>query len=341
MVRSIKEPIADIEKVLVHHRLFLEAFNRIEKCFDLAENAREPVCVALIGETRTGKSTVLKACLQKHPREHTKDGWIIPILHVSAPSKPTVKGLAEGMLEAFGVLDGARGTEIQKTRQLKTLMRNCGTTMIMIDEFQHFFDKGTRSVMHHVSDWLKILVDDVKCALVVAGLPSCRAVIEQNEQLSARFQASAQLARFSWRTDAEIYEFKSILGAYEKELRIQFDVPDFTSDEMAFAFYGATGGLMGFLLKLLRQSAYNASQENKRQITVQDLDRAHEESIWKGSTEAPRPFGKDFLGEQNADLLKRIAQIGTVSTVPKSPARPGRKSSRSSAPSINKLLGGN
>jgi Cdc6-like AAA superfamily ATPase len=336
----MKQPVADVEDVLVHHKLFQGALDRIEKCFNLAENAQEPVCVALIGESRTGKSTVLKQCIKNHPREHSKDGWIIPILHVSAPAKPTVKGLAEVMLEAFGI-EGARGTEIQKTRQLRTLMLNCSTRMLMIDEFQHFFDKGTRSVMHHVSDWLKILVDDVKCALVVAGLPSCRAVIEQNEQLAGRFQASAQLARFSWRTEEEIQEFKSILGAYEEELRTQFDVPDFTSNEMAFAFYGATGGLMGYLLKLLRQSVCNANRESKRQITVQDLDRAHEESIWQGSTQAPRSFGNDFLREPNEDLLKRIEQLGTASVVSSSPARLSRKPSRSSVPSINKLLGGN
>lgn len=335
----MKQGVADVEDVLVHHRLFQDALDRIEKSFSLAENAQEPICVALIGPSRVGKSTVLKKCNQNHPREHAKEGWIIPILHVSAPAKPTVKGLAEVMLEAFGI-DRARGTEIQLTRELRTLMRNCGTRMLMIDEFQHFFDKGTRSVMHHVSDWLKILVDDVKCALVVAGLPSCRAVIEQNEQLAGRFQAPVQLARFSWRTDEEIQEFKSILGAYEEELRIQFDVPGFTSDEMAFAFYGATGGLIGYLVKLLRQSVCTANKENKRQITHQDFDRAHEESIWRGSTEAPRSFGKDFLREPNEDLLNRIERIGTASVVPTSLARPGRKSSKSSSPSINRLLGG-
>lgn len=338
----MKKRLADVEAVRVHHRGFQDALDRIEKCFNLAENACEPVCMALIGESRTGKSTVLNACLESHPREHTKEGWIIPILHVSAPAMPTVKGFTEAMLEAYGVHDGARGTEIQKTRQVKVLMRNCDTRMFMIDEFQHFFDKGTRKVMHHVSDWLKGLVDEVSCALVVAGLPSCRAVIEQNEQLAGRFQASAHLKRFSWRTEDDIEEFKSILAAYEAELRVQFDVPDFTSNEMAFAFYSATGGLMGYVLRLLRQAVLNANSENHRHITVEGLDRAHEEAIWQRSSDSPRPFGEDFLHDpQDQNFLNRVEQIGTAIAVQNVPARPSRRSSKLSLPSVNRMLGGN
>ena len=52
--------------------------------------------------------------------------------------------------------------------------------------------------MHHVADWLKILVDETRCALVVAGLPSCQTVIDSNEQLAGRFHAPILMPRFSW-----------------------------------------------------------------------------------------------------------------------------------------------
>jgi hypothetical protein len=41
-------------------------------------------------------------------------------------------------------------------------MQGTQTRMIMIDEFQHFYDKGTKLIIHHVTDWLKILVGDLK-----------------------------------------------------------------------------------------------------------------------------------------------------------------------------------
>jgi len=77
----------------------------------------------------------------------------------------------------------------------------------MIDEFQHFQDKGSRRIMHHVADWLKILVDDSKVALVVAGLSSCGAVISQNEQLAGRFLSPILMPRFDWKIDNHREEF--------------------------------------------------------------------------------------------------------------------------------------
>ena len=49
-------------------------------------------------------------------------------------------------------------------------MKKSGTRMVMIDEFQHFYDRGKRQIMHNVADWLKVLIDDTRTMLVVAGL---------------------------------------------------------------------------------------------------------------------------------------------------------------------------
>jgi hypothetical protein len=46
--------------------------------------------------------------------------------------------------------------------------------MVMIDEFQHLYDRddrGKRQIMLHVADWLKVLIDETRSTLVVAGLP--------------------------------------------------------------------------------------------------------------------------------------------------------------------------
>ncbi len=170
-----------VDNTLVPHTAFEQASSRIEQCFAYADGASEPICIAVVGESRTGKSRVLEECFATHPQARDSEGLNIPILRVKTPSKPTVKGLAELMLRAMNDPRFDAGTENAKTIRLQTLMKNAGTRMVMIDEFQHFYDKGLHKVMHHVADWLKILVDDCKVALVVAGLPSCRAVLDQNE----------------------------------------------------------------------------------------------------------------------------------------------------------------
>ncbi len=57
--------------------------------------------------------------------------------------------------------------------------------------------------------------------------------------------------RFSW-MDPRQREFISILEEYHSQIAKDFKVPTLHSDEMAFRFFLATGGLMGYLSKLLR-----------------------------------------------------------------------------------------
>lgn len=301
-----------VETTLVPHTAFEEATQRLEQCFSYADGASEPICIAVVGESRTGKSRALEECFTRHPRVRLSDGLSTPILRVKTPSKPTVKSLAELMLRALGDPKAHTGSENTKTARLLALMLLNGVKMVMIDEFQHFYDKGSHKVMHHVADWLKVLVDDARVALVVAGLPTCRAVIEQNEQLSGRFLSPVFMPRFDWHDVEQREEFIAILGAFQESIGESFDLPDFTGDEMAFRFYCGTGGLIGYLSKFLRQAVWNAIDSNSKLIDLPELLRAHSQSVWAkdGPTGLPSPFDRNFSTSVSDDLLARILRIG-------------------------------
>jgi len=305
-----------VDKILVPHPKFEEAMHRIEQCFRFAEEAGEPSCLAVIGEARTGKTRVLNSCLLKHPGSRLDDGINMPIVYIKAPAKPTVKGMAELLLEALKDPNPARGTEIERTRRLKTLMPKTGTRLLMIDEFQHFVDKGSTAVMYLVADWLKILVDDVRCSLVIAGLPRCQAVIDQNEQLAGRFLAPVNLSRFRWENVEQRADFIGILESFHRKLYPFIGLPELHSDPMAFRFWCATGGLIGYLTKLLRRSICNAVAQNSGRVTLTDFSVAHRECMWHelGSNLALRPFDPDFILEVTSDVVSRVHRIGSEAT---------------------------
>lgn len=310
----MNSPRSIVENTLVPHLAFEEATRRLEQCFAYSENATEPICIALVGESRTGKSRALEECENNHPAVRTDEGLDMPILRVKTPSKPTVKGLAELMLRAMQDPLFDRGTENAKTGRLQTLMRNSGTRMVMIDEFQHFVDKGSHKVMHHVADWLKTLVDDSRGALVVAGLPTCQAVLEQNEQLAGRFLSPVFMPRFDWLRDDHREEFIAILGAFHDSLSNHFDLPVLDGKEMAFRCYCGTGGLMGYLSKFLRQMVWNALDANRRSISLQDLAQAHDEAVWSksGPLGIPNPFTKAFPPTPTDDMVARVQRMGVA-----------------------------
>lgn len=294
-----------VENTLVPHAAFEEALSRIEQCFRYSEKSCEPICIALIGEARTGKTRVIEEFMAMHNPIRIDEGLYSPVLLIRTPSKPTVKGVVSLMLKAIGDPLYSKGTEITMTERLKLLMEACGTQMLIIDEFQHFIDKGSQKVAYHLSDWLKNLMDEIHVGLVVSGLPSCVQVIKQNEQLEGRFLAPIELHRFDWSEPDQRREFSRITGAFHDSLSPHFELPALDTPEMALRLYCATAGLMGYLTKLLRQVVWNARDFRSRTIGLTEFRSAHRVAIdWpKGF---PSPFEEGFLLECDEAMLSQL-----------------------------------
>jgi hypothetical protein len=311
---SMSRSTTIVESLVIPHTAFAEAERQIEQCFVFSAAKGEAEGLAIIGESGTGKTSVLNEFRSRHKAIRGNDGMQVPVLFASVPSAPTVKSLAGTMLDALGVPDPERGTENEKTRRLRILMRETGTKMVMIDEFQHFVDQGTHKVMHHVADWLKRLIDDTRSTLVIAGLPSCMAVIDQNTQLARRFLAPIQLPRFQWINPAQRKQFVSILRSFHTEISKDFDLPDLSSEDMAYRLYLATVGLMNHVAKLLRQALRNTPDQDRPVITLNDLNIAHMQAIWsiQRIPGLPKPFEAKFRVEKNMDILDQVSRIGIV-----------------------------
>lgn len=327
MNKAIYIPTA-VDKILVPHMCFKNAKLRIETQLLAAQNYLEPTCIAVVGESRTGKSRLLESITKENPRQRTTEGLVIPVLSIKTPAKPSVKGLVEILLREIGdPLWHKRGSENEKTEQLYKLLKETKTHTLIIDEFQHFYDKVSHKVQHYLSDWLKIFVDRSGLMLIVAGLPDCMAVINQNQQLRGRFLAPICMPRFDWDNEDSQDEFIACLESFQKGL-CRYDLPDLTSYEMAFRFYCATGGLIGYLAKILHQACLNAQVANKLSITLEDLAKAYEESVWVDEL-APiiNPFWPEFETEPSAYYLEAAQQIGIASPEPIKP-RASRSKSR-------------
>ena len=92
----------DVDQILVPHLVFNKAKERIETHLMAAQHYHEPICIAIIGDSRAGKSRLLECVTKEHPKTRTAEGAIIPVLSIKTPAKPTVKGLVEIMLREIG-----------------------------------------------------------------------------------------------------------------------------------------------------------------------------------------------------------------------------------------------
>ena len=315
-----------VDQILINHKAFQLAQDRIKLHLNAAQNFKEPICLAVVGESRTGKSRLLGYIAEQFPSIRSEQGMEIPVLSIETPSKPSVKGLVETLLCKIGdPIWAKRGSEIEKTERLYVLLKQTKTHTLVIDEFQHFYDKVSHKVQHYLSDWLKIFVGRSGLTLIVAGLPSSMAVINQNEQLRGRFQAPIHMPRFDWGKADERDEFISCLEAFQSGLP-RYEFPDLSSEEVAFRFYCATGGLIGYVAKILHQACLNAQTDNTVVITMADLGRAYAESVWSDAIiPQTNPFSVD-LGSLPAQVMMDIARHTGTGTPEVTTAR-SRKSS--------------
>jgi len=143
------------------------------------------------------------------------------------------------------------GTRNVKTARLRKLISSCGTKVIAIDEFQHFKDNVSDKVTYGVAEWLKVLVEKTSVSLVVSGLKSCESILRQDEQLLGRFMAPIIMSRFDWRIEDDRAEFIGILKAFNSEISKYFDICELHNSTISFILYIATGGLIGYLTKIL------------------------------------------------------------------------------------------
>jgi hypothetical protein len=300
-----------VDKILVPHTAMELAVSRITQCVRAARGSAVPIGIAILGESRAGKTRCLEHVESNYPSTRCDEGLRMPILRVRVPSNPSVKGLAEALLQKLEDQRPDKGTETNMTQRLIKLLNGAEVRMLMLDEFQHFYDRQSHKVMHHVADWLKLVVDESRVALVVSGLETCQSVLNQNEQLAGRFLAPVRMPRFRWECPELREEFIAIMDAFKDGLS-RFDIPDLSDVDMAFRFYCASGGLIGYIAKILRQAIWNALDAKRMTITLEDLAIAHKEAVYSDekSAELPDAFARDFMVQPNLALLQRVDQIG-------------------------------
>ena len=300
-----------VESTLVPHRAFERGLARLEQCYQYAANLEtgdEPICVAIVGESRTGKSRLLKEFDERHADTRGPDGRLVPILKIRTPATASVGGFVEHALESIGDPVYYSGSNTQKTTRLRKLIKEAGTRVILVDEFQEFNDVASPKQTKLMTNWLKALVENTSVALFVAGLPSCLQTIDGNEQLAGRFQECLRMPRFDWMVADDRGQFMDILDAFAQSIGEHFRLPKLDSDEMAFRFYLATGGLMGYLVKLLRTAVWNAIADGRGAIKLEHFSAAYREATWRHADDDP--FNARLTCKETPELLAAARSVG-------------------------------
>lgn len=273
-------------KLLIEHLQGLKDYT----CKD-----EEPECLAIIGQTGTGKTTLLTKFVNRSPRTEHADHTEVPVLYVEVPARCTIKRLSGLMLRTLGSPFWNRGDEEDRTHQLLTLLEGCGVHLIILDEINHLADRGAAKTHYEVGDWIKQLSRASGKPVVLAGTPSASILWETNEQLADRYEVVnlEPLSMEQHRRD----ELRKVVETFQ-DLLHGLKVVDLTDEKYLKAIVFASAGRLRDIRRLLVRSVEIAQKEQCLTITRSTLAQAFLEVIYPGAKKNPsrNPFDGRFDG---------------------------------------------
>lgn len=254
--------------------------------------------VPLLGPTRVGKSALLAEL--KHEIGRTPGSARVLMANSdfaigSVPPKPNDRDLYKSMLEAIGYSCREKENTTLVRRRLVDAIRDNGITVIALDECSHCAERGANLSARAAADHFKTIVDATGITLLLAGLPKFQTLIDGNEQFRDRCFETHYLMPYDWRDDEDRADFFGIVLAALQAFEDQGVRPGLSEEDCLRRLYGAAGGRVGTLLRVLDAAAVFVADD--RTLRLEHLRNAA-----RKTTQASLASGHYFEDELPTDI---------------------------------------
>ncbi|MDA8255331.1 MAG: TniB family NTP-binding protein [Betaproteobacteria bacterium] len=274
---------------VIEHPEFADAVRRLANAHLRFKRNGQAQGLAFVGQSGSGKSTVLDYYADKFPFQQHATGRYMSVIRVLTPESPTVKSLAQAFLDAMDVPGADKGTGPEKTKRIIKYLCDCRVEVIAVDEFHHFFELGrsTRDA-RAIADWLKNLLSRCKVVMVLVGLPKSILALNGSQQLRRRFASAHYMKPFGYVTAEEQEVFQAVL----EHLQSLLPCPciDLGEPETARQFFFASQGLIDYLIKILEGAVCRGGSGPKGKILLGDFAEAFREEVWSSCPDSLNPF---------------------------------------------------
>lgn len=284
-----------ITKELILHPGFVAATELLERCHRSHSGTDRPLMARLEGVSSVGKSSVFQAYAERHPRYRTSSGICIPVLYARIPSHPTPKSLFSSLLEALGADDPTYGSALYQEDRFVKLQSACCVELILLDEIQHFVDRGRMRSHAGAADALKTLIERVSKPTVLCGAPRAKLLYLLNNQLRNRFMTTLRLVPFS----IEEASARRLFIGFLKKLceRVSAEIAELLRSEgFAVRVFYATDGLARHILDFVRHLR-DVVQDGKA-ANLETAAFVFQRNFWAGAEGPKNPFHLGFAARR-------------------------------------------
>ena len=241
-------------------------------------SARKRRALVIIGESGSGKSTVLGHALLNRPELQpyiNEHGVMVrPRIYFDAPKPLSLKLFARKIIEAAGhPFDTSRLREYELFELAKTVLRERQVLMVVIDEAQHLLKGNDKQTIQNLADTVKSLlqIEGWPLHLVLAGVPTLAKFLEYEPQLRNR-SIVVELESLSCPADQE--RVRAIVkGVVEKHAEMIADSA-VLNDEFVHRLVQAAGGGFGTTIELIRSACEMAIREDRDVVDRGDFAQA-------------------------------------------------------------------
>jgi len=256
------------------HNRFVEALDAIGQTHSMS--GLEGTGMLVMGVPGLGKSSILKSYRKHHLKARedleSPDGSKEPIILVSVPSDPTEKTLLQQILKASSYAGSITGTAGDLRQKLDEFIVGRGVELLILDEFQHFLPEQARFNTRGVVNQIKLLMDENKLAVVMAGTPEGYRSIARHDELYQRF-AHRQVRLQPFNVDDRLKEFRKYMRACRRSLEAKgFETIPLEDEEMLTRLFLATKGIPRLITHLLLAAITSVGPGET--VTLNDLKRA-------------------------------------------------------------------
>lgn len=274
-MRSIIESHNAIKKIFISNQQLDDILNDIKDCREESNGETEPECMLVVGDTGSGKTTLIDKYLSENPRTENESGSIIPILFTTLPPNATPITASEKLLSDLGdpFAFQQRKDPVELAERVTFLLHQCQVELIILDEFQHMIDRKQKAVLHSAADWLKILILDSKIPVALFGMPYSTVIIDANSQLNGRFELQHHLEPFRVKDNRHLVRYKTFLELLDESLPFT-ESSNLSSKELMMRIYAFSKGNMRRIRKLINRAAKYALEDNALRIELHHFEKA-------------------------------------------------------------------
>ncbi|KUJ77749.1 TniB family NTP-binding protein [Ruegeria profundi] len=247
---------AVLRDITIRHHSYMHALLEVEDLLTFASSESGGI-IPILGPTRCGKTELLSDLKSRNQTVRRAPGMLLEksdFVLGRVPARPNDRDLYVALLEAVGGTAGPKEKTSIVRERLFELISAFGIRVIALDEASHTAERGANLSARGAGDHFKTVVDQSGVVLVLAGLPRFQSLLDANEQFAARSMKTVVIEPYSWSKDEDRKHFCAAVNSAFQCLEQAGLLLDFDKEDLVRRLYGASGGRIGQVLKMLRAS---------------------------------------------------------------------------------------